>query len=94
VPDWHPVDALLPISWLFPEPGTTTPFAEIRYLPVQHEGQTVWRFRAVNVSVEPRRLVGVGYFDTLEDAAAACHREALQGLVKPQLNKTPAKAWG
>jgi hypothetical protein len=94
LPAWHPADTLLPTSWLFPQPGTKDPYAEIRYLPVRAGDRTVWRFRAVNVTTEPRALVGAGYFDTLEDAAAACHRDALHALVKPQLSVTPAGAWG
>lgn len=90
----HPADTLLPTSWLFPQPGTKEPYAEIRYLPVRVGERTVWRFRAVNVTVEPRVLVGVGYFDTLEDAALACHRAAVMAAVPAARNVTPAGAWG
>jgi hypothetical protein len=48
----------------------------------------------VNVTAEPRALVGAGYFDTLEDAALECHRVAVMVAVPPARNVTPAGAWG
>jgi hypothetical protein len=83
---------VLPTVWLFPRPGTEEPFAEIRYLAVRRGLETVWRFRAVNVSVQPRELIG--YFGTLTDAAAACHRAALFAMVPAEKNITPKGAWG
>jgi hypothetical protein len=85
---WHPVDNLLATVWLFPKPGTKEPMAEIRYLPVTLDGVEVWHFRAVLIDVKTRRLVGDGYFPTLEAAAEACHRHALHAAVPPQMNET------
>jgi hypothetical protein len=73
----HPADLLLSIAWLFPQPGTKTPSAEIRYLPVTLNGESVWRFRAVTYD-EPRKLIG--YYPTLEDAAMASHRRAVANV--------------
>lgn len=83
---WHPADTLLGIAWLFPSPGTTDPFAEIRYLPVTVDDVTVWRFRAVRVDVDPRTLIG--YYETLDDAAMGAHRHALHAAIRPELNET------
>lgn len=79
----HPVDRLLPVTWLFPHLGTKSPFAEIRFLPVTRDGVQVWCFRAVTYT-EPRELIG--YRDTLEDIAQLCHAYAVAASVRPELN--------
>jgi hypothetical protein len=73
----HPSDSLLSIAWLFPQPGTDTPFAEIRYLPVTVDSKSVWGFRAVTYD-EPRKLIG--YYATLEEASMASHRRAVANV--------------
>jgi hypothetical protein len=88
-----PTADLIVHEWIFPEPGTDESFAVIRHLRVQRNGVEVMVYRAVTWA-EPRRLIQDGYFRTLEDAAAACHRSALHRLVKPQLNSTAVRAWG
>ncbi len=87
---WHPVDTLRPLVWLFPRPGTKETFAEIRYLLVTLEGERVWRYRAVRVDVETRRLIGAGYFRELDDAAMACHRAATAEPGNPALSRSDA----
>lgn len=85
--EWHPIETVRAHSWIFPRPGTDEPLAEIRHLPVRVGEQRVWAFRAVTWA-EPRELIGVGYFETLKDAAFACHRYALHVAIRPQLNET------
>ncbi|NQX35510.1 hypothetical protein [Herbiconiux sp. VKM Ac-2851] len=84
--DWHPVQTLHANSWVFPRPGTTQPYAEIRHLPVKVGDRTVWAFRAVTWA-QPRELIGAGYFGTLEEAARECHRLALASAVPSALNE-------
>jgi hypothetical protein len=85
VPEWHPVQTIVPIEFHFPTPGTKEPFAVIRWVNVTLDGEPVSRWRAVTYS-EPRRLVDRGYFAGLDDAAKACHRLALSGAVPPALD--------
>lgn len=73
---WHPVETITPIVFHFPVPGTTEPFAIIQWVDVVLDGEPVSRWRAVTFK-EPRRLIDRGYFLELEDAAMACHRQAI-----------------
>lgn len=82
---WSPVDDLRVTEMVFPLPGTTEPFAVIRWVDVQREGVPVSLWRAVTYQ-EPRRLIG--YFDELKDAAMACHREGVSAMVPAALNET------
>jgi hypothetical protein len=84
--DWHPVQTLRASAWIFPRPGTSQPFAEIRHVPLTVGRSTVWAFRVVTWE-QPRSLIGRGYFETLEDAARECHRSALAAAVSPVLNE-------
>ncbi len=89
---WHPVDNLVPSSWVYRISGAADPFAEIRYLPVLNaEGFEVWRFRAVTWQ-QPRELIGDGYFVTLEAAAKACAHHLVFVSVPPVLNTSPSHA--
>jgi hypothetical protein len=85
VPDWHPVQTIVPIEFHFPRPGTKEPFAIIRWVNVTLDGERVSRWRAVT-HAEPRRLIDAGYYAELEDAARACHRLAIAGAVPTALN--------
>jgi hypothetical protein len=82
---WHPVQSILPIEFYYPKPGTAEPFAILRYVEVQLQGEPVSRWRAVTYQ-EPRRLIGDGYFRELDDAALACHRLAITSTVPAALD--------
>ena len=89
---WHPVDNLVPNSWAYRISGAAEPLAEIRYVAVvTAEGFEVWRFRAVTWE-QPRRLIGDGYFVSLEAAARACAHHHVQVAVPAVLNTSPSHA--
>ncbi|MEA9986306.1 hypothetical protein [Subtercola sp. RTI3] len=75
--DWHPLQTLLPVTWVLPRPSDGDPFAEIRWLEVQRNGSPVWCFRAVTHE-QPRRLIG--YFETLKEASAVAYQWGLATL--------------
>lgn len=85
--DFRPVQSLLPMEFIFPKPGTKEPFAIIRWVNMQLEGEPTSRWRAVTYE-QPRQLIGDGYFLELDDAALACHRQAIHASVRPELNDT------
>lgn len=85
---WHPVETVRPSVWVFPEPGTPEPYAEIRHLSIVVDGVPVWCFRAVRVNVEPRELIG--YFGNLRDAAKGCHMHAIGQVGKGVLSRMDA----
>jgi hypothetical protein len=78
------------MEFIFPKPGTKEPFAIIRWVNVQLEGEPTSRWRTVTWHDDPkrRRLLGDGYYRELEDAAMACHRAALHASVPAVLNNT------
>ncbi|WP_440708579.1 hypothetical protein [Herbiconiux sp. YIM B11900] len=89
---WHPVDNLVPSTWVYRISGAAEPFAEIRYLPVlDADGFEVWRFRVVTWQV-PRELIGDGYYSTLEAAAKACAHHHVVVSVPRILNTSPSHA--
>lgn len=73
-------------EWIFPEPGTSDPYAVIRHLPVKRNRVEVMAYRAVTWA-EPRELILDGYFPTLRAAAKACHINALARVIRPALNE-------
>lgn len=85
VSEFHPVQTLLPVEFYLPVPGTKEPFAILRWVDVELEGEPTSRWRAVTWK-QPRRLIGDGYFRELEDAAMAAHKLALFSSVRPELN--------
>jgi len=85
VPEFRPVQSLLPTEFVFPMLGTEEPLAVIRWVDVLLEGEPTSRWRAVTYK-QPRRLIGDGYFRELEDAAFACHQHAIQVSVPAVLN--------
>ncbi|WP_291038759.1 hypothetical protein [Herbiconiux sp.] len=85
MPDWRPVQSILPIEFYYPRPGTKEPFAIIRWVDLRLEGEPVSRWRAVTYQ-EPRRLIGDGYYQELDDAATACHRLAITSTVPAVLD--------
>ena len=85
MPAWHPVQSILPIEFYYPAPGTKEPFAIIRWVDLQLDGEPVSRWRAVTYQ-EPRRLIGDGYYQELDDAATACHRLAITSTVPAVLD--------
>lgn len=87
MPEWHPVQAVMPIEFYYPRPGTPEPFAIIRWVDVRLEGAPVSRWRTVTYD-EPRRLLGDGYYEELADAALACHKLAIAAAVPAALNVT------
>ena len=87
MPDFHPIQALKPIVFHFPRPGTKEPFAIIQWVDVVLEGEPVSRWRAVTYK-EPRRLILDGYYRELEDAAMACNKIAIANMVPAALNDT------
>jgi hypothetical protein len=68
----EPADTLEPFEWIFPEPGTSRPFAVIRRVTVRKAGVEVEAYRAVTYA-QPRGLIREGYFRTIQDAARACN---------------------
>ena len=89
---WHPVDNLVPNSWVYQVSGAAEPLAEIRYVAVVNgDGFEVWRFRAVTWG-QPRELIGDGYFVSLEAAAKACAHHHVVVSVPPVLNTAPSHA--
>lgn len=85
LPDWRPVQAILPIEFYYPRPGTKEPFAIIRWVDLRLEGKPVSRWRTVTYE-EPRRLIGDGYYLELDDAATACHRLAITSTIPAALD--------
>ena len=86
MPEWHPVQAVMPVELYYPKPGTKEPFAVVRWVQVTTpEGAEVWRWRCVTFA-EPRRLILDGYYAELEDAAVACHRVAISASVNRALD--------
>lgn len=81
-----PTGELIAHEWIFPEPGTSAPYAVIRHLPVKRNGVEVMAYRVVTWA-EPRELILDGYFPTLRDAAKACHIDALARVIRPALNE-------
>jgi hypothetical protein len=88
--DFRPVQSLLPMEFIFPKPGTKEPFAIIRWVNVQLEGEPTSRWRTVTWHEDPkrRRLLADGYYREIEDAAFACHRHAIHAGIRPELDET------
>lgn len=84
---WHPVESLQAIEFVYPRPGTHDPYAIIRWVNLELEGEPVSRWRCVTYK-QPRRLIDAGYYLELEQAAMACHMHAIASRIPDALNDT------